>query len=196
MQRAVSEVFWDETKISQKHRSMINEDMGDPNGVLLFDETGFLKKGSDSVGVAKQYCGSIGKVENCQVGVFAAYASPHGYALVDKRLFIPEQWFTKDYACHWAWENVPKMGMKTVPSPREERGNAGPRKGGIADDLVGGIHGHFCIEATRVGSPCHCQETWHPPEHGKEVSRGRGHAHLSENQAQGLHSRAVSPGDQ
>ena len=77
---------------------MIADDLGDPNGVLIFDETGFVKKGDDSIGVSKQYCGGIGKVENCQVGVFAAYASPHGYALVDKRLFIPEKWFTDEYS--------------------------------------------------------------------------------------------------
>jgi SRSO17 transposase len=116
MQRAVSEVFWDEAKIVKKHRSMVNEDMGDPNGVVLFDESGFLKKGADSVGVAKQYCGGIGKVENCQVGVFAAYASPHGYALVDKRLFIPEQWFTKDSAVRMEKCKVPDdLQFKTKP---------------------------------------------------------------------------------
>ncbi len=70
----------------------------DPDGVLMFDETGFIKKGTDSVGVARQYCGPLGKVENCQVGVFAGYASRHGYALVDKRLFLPEAWFTDAYA--------------------------------------------------------------------------------------------------
>jgi SRSO17 transposase len=67
MQRAVSGVFWDEGKILAKHRRMGNEDTGDPNGVLLFDESGFLKQGADSVGVAKQYCGGIGKVENPSV---------------------------------------------------------------------------------------------------------------------------------
>ena len=72
--------------------------MGDPDGVLMCDETGFVKKGQDSVEVARQYCGTLGKVENCQVGVFAAYASRHGYALVDKRLFLPEAWFTDAYA--------------------------------------------------------------------------------------------------
>jgi SRSO17 transposase len=56
-----------------------------------------VKKGQDSVGVARQYCGSLGKVENCQVGVFAAYASRQGYALVDKRLFLPEPWFSDAY---------------------------------------------------------------------------------------------------
>jgi SRSO17 transposase len=98
MQRSISGAVWDEEKILLKYRCMVNEDMGDPNGVLIFDESGFVKKGSDSVGVAKQYCGTIGKVDNCQIGVFMAYASPHGYALLDKRLYMPEQWFGEDYA--------------------------------------------------------------------------------------------------
>jgi SRSO17 transposase len=97
MQRFVSEALWDNKKILYKYRSMVNDDLGDPNGVLIFDETGFVKKGDESVGVGKQYCGTLGKVENCQVGVFAAYASPHGYALVDKRIFIPEKWFSDDF---------------------------------------------------------------------------------------------------
>jgi SRSO17 transposase len=98
MQRFISVAEWDEDKISRKYRTLVNDDMGDPNGILIFDESGFVKKGSDSIGVARQYCGTIGKVDNCQVGVFAAYASPQGYALIDKRLFIPEKWFAKDYA--------------------------------------------------------------------------------------------------
>ena len=97
MQKFVSDVVWDESKILRKYHHMVNEDMGDSNGVLIFDESGFVKKGDDSAGVAKQYCSNLGKVENCQVGVFAAYASPSGYALLDKRLFIPERWFTDDY---------------------------------------------------------------------------------------------------
>ena len=51
----------------------------------------------ESIGVGKQYCGPLGKVENCQVGVFAAYTTPNGYALIDKQLYIPEQWFSEDY---------------------------------------------------------------------------------------------------
>jgi SRSO17 transposase len=98
MQHFVSDVIWDDDKILHKYRNMVNDDLGDPNGVLILDETGFIKKGDDSIGVGKQYCGSIGKVENSQVGVFAAYASPHGYAMIDKRLFIPQKWFTDDYA--------------------------------------------------------------------------------------------------
>ncbi len=97
MQRFLSDVYWDEEKMLFKYHGMIKDDMGDENGVLIFDEAGFPKKGKDSVGVAKQYCGNLGKVENCQVGVFSAYASKHGYALLDKNLFLPEKWFTKEY---------------------------------------------------------------------------------------------------
>jgi len=71
--------------------------LGTPNGVVTFDESGFVKKGSHSVGVGRQYCGSIGKVENSQVGVFSGYASEKGYVLLDKRLFLPQQWFDDDH---------------------------------------------------------------------------------------------------
>jgi SRSO17 transposase len=97
MQRFVSGVEWGEEEMLEKYRSLLEEDMGDPEGALIFDESGFPKKGAESVGVARQYCGTLGKVENCQVGVFMAYASPHGYAFLDKRLFIPEKWFEREY---------------------------------------------------------------------------------------------------
>lgn len=97
MQRFVSDAPWDDEKIMSTYRSLVNDDLGSPDGALIFDESGFVKKGQDSVGVARQYCGTIGKVDNCQVGVFAGYVSEHGYALVDKRLFIPEKWFGEDY---------------------------------------------------------------------------------------------------
>jgi SRSO17 transposase len=98
MQRFISDAPWSENKMISKYRSLVNDDLGSPDGALIFDESGFVKKGADSIGVAKQYCGTIGKVENCQVGVFAGYVSEHGYALVDKRLFIPEKWFGDDYS--------------------------------------------------------------------------------------------------
>jgi len=98
LQFFVSDVVWDDNKIIAKYRSMVNEDLGDENGVIIFDEFGYVKKGDDSAGVARQYCGSIGKVENSQVGVFSAYASKHGYCLVGNRLFVPDKWFSKDYA--------------------------------------------------------------------------------------------------
>ena len=116
MQRFISDAEWDDDKILNKYHSLVNEDMGNADGVLIFDETGFIKKGNDSIGVGKQYCGSIGKVENCQVGVFAAYASPYGYALLDKRLFIPQKWFSDDYKQRRKKCKLPEnMEFKTKP---------------------------------------------------------------------------------
>jgi SRSO17 transposase len=97
MQRFVSDAPWDDDKILTNYRSLVNDDLGSSDGALLFDESGFVKKGQDSIGVAKQYCGTIGKVENCQVGVFSAYVSDNGYAMIDKRLFLPEKWFADDH---------------------------------------------------------------------------------------------------
>jgi hypothetical protein len=107
LQRFISDSVWDEEQMRWNYHQLVAEEMGDPDGVLMFDETGFVKKGTDSVGVARQYCGTLGKVENCQVGVFAGYASRQGYALVDKRLFLPERWWTDAYAARRTQCNVP-----------------------------------------------------------------------------------------
>lgn len=116
MQRFISDVVWDENKMLNKYRNMVNEDMGDPDGVVIFDESGFVKKGDNSAGVAKQYCGTAGKVENCQVGVFAAYASPHGYCLLDNQLFVPEKWFNDEYTEKREKCNFPENSeFKTKP---------------------------------------------------------------------------------
>ena len=116
MQRFLSDALWDEEKMLAKYRSMVNNDLGDAQGVLIFDETGFPKKGSDSAGVARQYCGATGKVDNCQVGVFSAYASRHGYALLDKRLFLPEPWFCVEYKARKKKCKVPRsLEFKTKP---------------------------------------------------------------------------------
>jgi SRSO17 transposase len=107
LQRFISEGHWDEEQMRWNYHQMVAEELGEPDGILMFDETGFVKKGQDSAGVARQYCGSLGKVDNCQVGVFAGYASRRGYALVDKRLFLPEVWFTEAYATRWARCQLP-----------------------------------------------------------------------------------------
>ena len=108
MQRFISDVTWDEAHLLWTYHHLVAEDLGDPHGVVMFDETGFVKKGKESVGVARQYCGALGKVENCQVGVFAAYASRHGYAFLDKRLFLPEVWWSEAYAERRARCQVPQ----------------------------------------------------------------------------------------
>jgi SRSO17 transposase len=116
MQRFISEAVWDEAQMQWNDPHLVADEKGDPDGVLRFDETGFVKKGTDSVGVARQYCGSLGKVENCQVGVCAGYASRQGYALVDKRLFLPEVWWSEEYATRRRKCNVPAaLGFQSKP---------------------------------------------------------------------------------
>ena len=116
MQRFLSDAVWDEEQMRWTYHHLVADEMGAPDGVLMFDETGFVKKGKESVGVARQYCGTLGKVENCQVGVFAGYASRHGYALVDKQLFLPEPWLTDAYARRRTQCQVPDdRGFQTKP---------------------------------------------------------------------------------
>ena len=108
MQRSLSDVQWDDAQLRHSYHHLVAEDLGELDGVVMVDETGFVKKGKDSVGVARQYCGSLGKVANCQVGVFAGYASRQGCTLVDKRLFMPEPWCTEDYAVRHIKCGVPQ----------------------------------------------------------------------------------------
>jgi SRSO17 transposase len=98
LQRFLSEVPWDEEHMRWIYHQLVADEMGAPEGVLLFDETGCVKKGTDSVGVGRQYGGTRGQVEHGQVGVCAGYAARTGYARVDQRLFLPEAWLTDAYA--------------------------------------------------------------------------------------------------
>jgi hypothetical protein len=83
---------WDDEAVTAALRRHVAEGLGDPGGVLVVDSSGFPKKGAASCGVARQWCGRLGKVENCQVGVFPAYAAPGGHAPPDRRPFLPEGW--------------------------------------------------------------------------------------------------------
>jgi SRSO17 transposase len=85
-------VLWDEEAARDLCRDHAVGHLGAEDAVLVVDETGFLKKGRHSAGVARQYSGTAGKVENCQVGVFLAYGSRRGHALIDRRLYLPEAW--------------------------------------------------------------------------------------------------------
>jgi SRSO17 transposase len=106
---------WDEEQMRWNYHQLVAEELGEPDGVLMFDESGFVKKGNDSAGVARQYCGTLGKVENCQVGVFAGYASRQGYALVDQRLFLPDVWFGPAYATRRRKCQVPDEAIEFIP---------------------------------------------------------------------------------
>jgi SRSO17 transposase len=92
MQRLLSTAVWDEDGVRDDLRTYVVEELGTPEGVLVVDETGFLKKGTHSVGVKRQYSGTAGRVENCQIGVFLGYASEKGHALIDREVYLPEEW--------------------------------------------------------------------------------------------------------
>jgi DDE superfamily endonuclease len=89
MQRLLATADWDPDRVRDDLRAYVVEHLGDPAAVLVVDETGFLKKGTTSVGVQRQYSGTAGRVDNCQLGVFLAYASGKGRALIDRELYLP-----------------------------------------------------------------------------------------------------------
>jgi SRSO17 transposase len=91
-QNLLGRAVWDPDRVRDAVREYVFEQLGEDDRVLIFDETGFIKKGDASAGVARQYTGTSGKVDNCQVGVFAAYASRTGRALIDRELYLPKSW--------------------------------------------------------------------------------------------------------
>jgi SRSO17 transposase len=92
VQRLLDAARWDADAVRDDLRAYVVEQLGDARGVLVVDETGFLKKGTKSVGVARQYSGTAGRTENCQVGVFLAYAGRGGRAFLDRALYLPQAW--------------------------------------------------------------------------------------------------------
>jgi len=92
IQRVLDRSAWDAEEVRDDLRSFVLEHLGDPDGVLVVDETGFLKKGSKSCGVARQYSGTAGRIENCQIGVFLGYAGAKGRAGIDRSLYLPKGW--------------------------------------------------------------------------------------------------------
>jgi SRSO17 transposase len=92
MQRLVSTAHWDADAVRDDLVTYVLEHVADPHAVLVLDETGFVKQGTKSVGVAPQYCGTVGKIANCQIGVFLAYATRHGPVLLDRALYLPREW--------------------------------------------------------------------------------------------------------
>lgn len=97
MQHCISRGAWEDTLLLHRHWSEVDQDLGDDEGVHILDDSGCLKHGQHSVGVTRQYCGEVGKIANCILGVFLGYASRKGYTLLDRRLYLPQDW-VKDAA--------------------------------------------------------------------------------------------------
>jgi SRSO17 transposase len=115
MQRLLRTAGWDAEGVRDDLRGYVLEHLGGPEGVWVVDETGFIKKGRRSAGVQRQYTGTTGKIDNCQLGVFLAYTSARGRALVDRELYLPRSWTTDRDRCRDA--GIPdEAGFVTKPA--------------------------------------------------------------------------------
>ena len=116
LQRFMKSYRWDHTTMEATHQALLAGTLAEPDGMLTVDSCEFPKKGTESVGVARQYCGAVGKVENCQSGVFVGYASRKGYGLVTSRLYLPQSWCTPEQAERRQATRVPEdVGFQTKP---------------------------------------------------------------------------------
>lgn len=102
MQRLLSHAVWDANGVRDEVRAYVLEHLGLVDAVVVIDETSFLKRGAKSAGVGRQYCGTTGQVENCQVGVFLAYVTAHGHSLIDRELYLPLDWCEDQQRCRAA----------------------------------------------------------------------------------------------
>jgi len=149
MQHFVGQSPWQKEPAVIIHQGLIGSTLGEADGAMLIDESGVVKQGQDSVGVAAQYCGSVGKVANCQVGVHLGYVSRQGYSLVDSRLFLPEEWFDEAHAerrqaCgvpeDLVFQTKPEIGLALLQAAakrNEQTKEALPFRWVAADELYG-----------------------------------------------------------
>lgn len=143
MQRLLSTTDWDPDAVRDALVGYVKKHLGDAKGILAIDETGFLKKGTASAGVARQYSGTAGRVENCQIGVFLTYASPAGRTFLDRELYLPKAWIDDPARCKRA--GVPEervMATKPVLAAEmiERALDAGIQAEWATGDAVYGQH--------------------------------------------------------
>jgi SRSO17 transposase len=136
VQHFVGAGAWDDEAVMRELRQHVAEELADPEGVLVVDPSGFAKKGTASCGVARQWCGRLGKVDNCQVGVFLAYVSERGYAPLDRQLYLPQDWAAdpkRRQQCHVpediSFQESWRIGLALI-----ERSGAGLAFGWVAGD--------------------------------------------------------------
>jgi SRSO17 transposase len=147
LQRFLKSYRWDEAAMAATHQALLAATLADPEGMLTVDSCEFPKKGTESVGVARQYCGARGKVENCQSGVFVGYTSAKGYGLVSSRLYLPESWFAPAYQARREYNRVPEdLGFQTKPQ--------------LARDLLARIAQTHLFPATWLGCDATFGSDW------------------------------------
>ena len=133
----ISQGRWDDAAVLAAHHRLVDQTLGEDDGVLLLDGSDVPKQGTHSVGVARQWCGATGKRDNCQAGVYLGYASRQGYTLLDRRLYLPEIWFTAAYRARWVACGIPDA-------------TAFQTKHALAAALVDGVMGERRVRARWV----------------------------------------------
>lgn len=176
MQRVLDRYAWDADAVRDELRAYVVEHLGDPAGILVIDETGFPKQGTHSVGVARQYCGTLGKIGNCQVGVFLSYAGPRGHAAIDRALYVPRAWLDTPDRCRQAGI-PPDLPFQTKPhlawTMLERALDAGvPAAWVVADEVYGSdgalrraleARGQAYVLAARGNQPLSLWPPYGPP---------------------------------
>jgi len=144
LQHFIGQSVWQCEGLLERHQARVVETLGEEDGVVLVDESGMVKQGEHSVGVARQWCGSVGKVANSQVGVYLGYASRKGHSFLDTRLFLPQEWFAETHAemrqdCgvpgELSYQTKPEIGLELLKNALE-RGEL-PFQWVAADELYG-----------------------------------------------------------
>jgi SRSO17 transposase len=156
MQRLLNRATWDDGGVRDDVRAYVARHLGSAGGVLVVDETGFLKKGVKSAGVQRQYSGTAGRVENCQLGVFCAYVTGKGRALIDRELYLPKSWIADPGRCR---EAAVPAGAEFATKPELARAMLGraldagvPAAWVTADEAYGKDHQFRAwLEARRIG---------------------------------------------
>jgi SRSO17 transposase len=154
MQRLLRTARWDADAVRDDVREFVSGQLGHRDGVLIPDETGFLKKGDLSIGVQRQYSGTAGRVENCQVAVFLSYASPRGRALIDRRIYLPRSWTDQPQRCvgagipeHIRFATKPELALEMIADAVA----AGMDARWVASDELYGDNGAFRDGVRRLG---------------------------------------------
>ena len=147
MQKFMKSYQWDHEAMESNHQASLSQTIASDEGMITVDSSEFGKKGKESVGVARQYCGSLGKVDNCQSGVFVGYSSGKGYGLLTSRLYMPESWFTEEQAERRRFNLVPEdIVFQTKPQ--------------IASDLIDKIDKTNFFPAKWVGCDATFGSDW------------------------------------
>lgn len=147
LQRFMKSYRWDDEAMEARHQATLSQNISDPDGMITVDPSEFPKKGKESVGVARQYCGALGKVDNCQSGVFVGYTSRKGYGLLTCRLYMPESWFSEEQEERRVFNLIPEnIVFQTKPQ--------------IASDLINKIDKTKQFPAKWVGCDAAFGSDW------------------------------------